>query len=54
MVSLTKEGEKERQRIIKGIISYHSERLDRLSAEEKIQFQAALVKRGNALIRIAK
>jgi DNA-binding MarR family transcriptional regulator len=44
MISLTKTGEKERQRIVKGIISYHSERLDRLSAEEKVQFQAALGK----------
>jgi len=44
MISLTKAGEKERQRIVKGIISYPSERLERLSAEEKRQFQAALVK----------
>ncbi len=44
MISLTKEGEKARQRIVKRIASYHSERLDRLSAEEKMQFQAALVK----------
>lgn len=44
MISLTKQGEKERQRIVRGIISYHSERLDRLSTEEKEQFQAALVK----------
>jgi DNA-binding MarR family transcriptional regulator len=44
MISLTKAGEKERQRIIKGIIRYRSERLDRLNVEEKMQFQAALGK----------
>jgi DNA-binding MarR family transcriptional regulator len=44
MISLTKAGEKERQRIVKGIINYRSERLDRLSAEEKKQFKATLGK----------
>ena len=44
MISLTKEGQKERQRIVKRIVNYHSERLDRLSDEEKKQFQAALAK----------
>ena len=44
MISLTKEGEKKRQRIVKRIISYNSERLDRLSAEERMQLKAALVK----------
>lgn len=44
MISLTKRGEKERQRIVKRIISYHSERLDRLNDEEKKHFQTALAK----------
>lgn len=44
MISLTQKGEKERQRIVERIIGYHSERLDRLTAEEKEQLQAALIK----------
>ncbi len=44
IVSLTKKGERERERIAKRIVSYHSERLDRLSGEEKRQLEAALVK----------
>jgi len=44
MIVLTKEGEKKRQHIVERITSYRSERLDRLDAEEKKQFQAALIK----------
>jgi len=44
MISLTEQGEKFKGLITEKVIHYHSERLDRLTSQEKDQFKTMLLK----------